>query len=925
MKLRILSLLLTLFSFYFAQAQSSRLSGKVINDKNEPLAGVSVKLDSGSGTATDVDGVFDFNVAPVKKYTLSFSAVGYAAKTVQAEVVAGQVNEVLVVLETNSKDMGNIMITARSNTRRESINSLIAYQKNTNTVAQVVSAEAIRRSPDKSTGEVLKRVPGTSIQDGKYLIVRGLSDRYNQAMLNGILLTSTEADRKTFSFDLFPAAVIDNIIINKAFVPELPGEWAGGLVQVNTKDIPSKDFFNVQVGTGVNSQTIGNDFYRYKGGKYDWLGFDDKTRRIPDAVPVRSGFEQSESKTEYGKMFSNIWSAQSGSAPLNAAFQVNGGFNTNLFGKKVGGILSVNYNRSNRRLPFTNIFQSVQNGVASVNLDYHNEKYSQDVLWGALGNLTVQLNSKNKISVKNLFNVNATDFVTLRRGLDLTSATDSVKGIELGFRSTIYNNTQLIGEHNLSSIRTRLKWYGGFTILDQYTPDQRRLLYTKDANSTEPYRALIGDVLSQRSGNRFFSNLNDYIYNGGADAAKSFQWLGYNQTLKAGYMLQIRDRLFDARPFSVYLPKSNSGNDALKELDPSVIFNPENFDESDEYKFHFNQMSNRKFRYMANNILNAGYIQLDNQFSDVVRLVWGVRAEHFDQLVGSVYKSDDRHFASKQLDFLPGANLTFKIDGKTNIRLSGSQTVIRPELRELVEYEYYDFDLNASVKGLPSLQRTKVTNADIRYELYPRGGEMFTVGAFYKHFKSPIEVLFNQAAGGGSSFNYLNAPEADAFGVEVEGRKKLDFVSALKNFTAFGNLSYIHNRVKFGYKELDRPMQGQSPYIINVGLQYDVEKTGINTTLLFNQIGRRIVYVGGSDAPAIWERPRPLLDFQIAKKMLNNRAELKLNISDILNKENFLYYDVNENEKFEKAQDAIFISRKTGTGFGLSFTYNFIK
>ena len=390
-------------------------------------------------------------------------------------------------------------------------------------------------------------------------------------------------------------------------------------------------------------------------------------------------------------------------------------------------------------------------------------------------------------------------------------------------------------------------------------------------------------------------------------------------------MLQVRDRLFDARPFSVYLPKSNSGNDALKELDPAVIFNPENFDESNEYKFHFNQMSNRKFRYMANNILNAGYIQLDNQFSNVIRLVWGVRAEHFDQLVGSVYKSDDRHFTSKQLDFLPGANLTFKMDAKTNIRLSGSQTVIRPELRELVEYEYYDFDLNASVKGLPSLQRTKVTNADIRYEFYPRGGEMLTAGAFYKHFKSPIEVFFNQASGGGSSFNYLNAPKADAFGVEFEGRKKLDFASALKNFTLFGNLSYIHNRVKFGNKELDRPMQGQSPYIINIGLQYDVEKAGINTTLLFNQIGRRIVYVGGSDAPAIWERPRPLLDFQIAKKLLNDRAELKLNVSDILNKENFLYYDVNENEKFEKTQDAIFISRKTGTGLGLSFTYNFIK
>ena len=385
-------------------------------------------------------------------------------------------------------------------------------------------------------------------------------------------------------------------------------------------------------------------------------------------------------------------------------------------------------------------------------------------------------------------------------------------------------------------------------------------------------------------------------------------------------MFQVRDRLFDARPFSVYLPKSDESNNYLKEMDESTIFNPENFDAKDPHKFQFDQLSNVKFRYMANNILNAGYLQLDNQFSDKVRLVWGARLEHFDQLVGSVYTSDPRHFHTDQLDVLPGANLTYKLNEKKNIRLSASQTVIRPELRELVEYEYYDFDLNASVKGLPTLSRTKVSNADIRYELYPRAGEMFTVGAFYKYFKSPIEARFNQQAGGASSYNFLNAPSANAFGLEVEGRKKMDFAPALKNFTVFGNLSYIYNRVKFA--DQDRPMQGQSPYIINLGLQYDVEPKGVSTTLLFNQIGRRIVYVGGTDAPAIWERPRPLLDFQIAKKLLNKRAELKLNVSDILNQVNYLYYDIDENEKFKKETDAVFINRKQGTTFGLSFSYN---
>ena len=238
MHIRTVLTILCLFVFGLLQAQTARLSGKVVNEKNEPLTGVSVLIANGAGTRTDVDGNFSLSLSSGKKYLLSFSFVGYAAKTVEADITAGQLNELNIVMQPESKDLGGVVISTRSSARKETVNALIAYQKNTNTVASVISAEAIRRSPDRNTGEVLKRVPGASIQEGKYLVVRGLSDRYNQAMLNGILLSSTEPDRKTFSFDLFPASMIDNIIMNKAFVPELPGEWAGGLVQVQTKEIP---------------------------------------------------------------------------------------------------------------------------------------------------------------------------------------------------------------------------------------------------------------------------------------------------------------------------------------------------------------------------------------------------------------------------------------------------------------------------------------------------------------------------------------------------------------------------------------------------------------------------------------------------------------------------------------------------------------
>ena len=239
-----IALLFSLASF----AQKGRISGKVTNQKNEALVGVSIEISGAfSGMVrSDVEGRFSFPAETGKKYTLSFSYVGYQKKIIDDIAFSAATEQNLdVVLEQQVKSLANVTVTTSANrgtAKGETVNALIAFQKNTNTVASVISGEAIRRSPDKNTGEVLKRTPGASLQEGKFLIVRGLAERYNLAMLNGVQLSSTEPDRKAFSFDLIPANMIDNIVINKAFVPELPGEWAGGLIQVNTRDIPTKNF-----------------------------------------------------------------------------------------------------------------------------------------------------------------------------------------------------------------------------------------------------------------------------------------------------------------------------------------------------------------------------------------------------------------------------------------------------------------------------------------------------------------------------------------------------------------------------------------------------------------------------------------------------------------------------------------------------------
>ncbi len=275
-------------------SQTGTISGKVTNSRNEQLVGVTVKIEGLPGAiTTDIDGRYTIKLEASKKYKIEFTAVGYQPKSIEeVSVVAGEETTLDVLMEDSKKNQLSEVVIKGSSPRRETVNALINFQKNTPVVAQVISAEAIRRSPDKNTGEVLKRVPGTSIQEGKYLVVRGLADRYNLAMLNGVMLSSTEPDRKTFSFDIFPAAMIDNIIMNKTFIPELPGEWAGGLVQVNTRDIPSANFFNFQIGSGFNTQTIGKDFLKYKGGKTDWLGIDDGCRALPSSMPTKSEFAE---------------------------------------------------------------------------------------------------------------------------------------------------------------------------------------------------------------------------------------------------------------------------------------------------------------------------------------------------------------------------------------------------------------------------------------------------------------------------------------------------------------------------------------------------------------------------------------------------------------------------------------------------------
>ncbi|MBC8034563.1 MAG: carboxypeptidase-like regulatory domain-containing protein [Chitinophagaceae bacterium] len=930
------ALLVVLLFSIVSLAQTGKISGKILNEKNEPLQGVSIKIEGAArGTSSDVEGRYTLTLPTGIQHTIKFSAVGYEEKVVDEVVVAAGENvDLPVILKVASKDLGEVTVTAtRSTLKKETVNSLIQFQKNTNTVASVISAESIRRSPDRNTGEVLKRTPGASLVEGKFLVVRGLADRYNLAMLNGVSLSSTEPDRKTFSFDLIPANMIDNIIINKAFVPEFPAEWAGGLIQVNTKDVPSQNFFNIQIGTGFNTQSISNDFYSYKGGKYDFLGLDDGFRNLPSSYKNKSDFNSDgktfSQKSEVARGLKNVWTGNKVSLPINQQFQASTGFNTKIFGNKgLGGIFALTYNRQMRYTKNeTNDNNINADGTYSKNIDYDDDRYSEDVLWGALGNLSLQLNSDNKINVKTLFNVNANKYITNRTGTEDFGNVldDSVRANELTFHENIFFNGQISGDHNLYNNKYKFHWYGTFNALSGNQPDQRRLMYTKnndEANSR--YLALISDNLSQRTGSRLYQNLSDYVYTAGGDLSRSFDLFGLKQTIKGGYLFQVKDRLFDARFFSTAV----EGNPVeLKSLPPDQIFRAENFGNGSDGLFKFDMIKGGDYRYVANTILNAGFIQFDNQFTEKLRAVWGLRVENYDQLVGSVRRSSEKFSYTEVRDFLPGVNITYKLNSKTNIRASGSQTVVRPEFRELAPFTFYDFDLNGTVTGSKALVRTKVTNGDLRYEIYPRAGEVITFGVFYKHFNDPIIQRLNKVSG--NTFLYDNATKGYTYGPEFELRKRLDFISErLTNLTFHTNLSYIKSNIKQidfqGRTLFDDAFQGQSNYLINAGILYDLPKSGLSTTLLFNQIGRRIAFYGdpANGQPAIWEGSRPILDFQIAKKVMKGKGEVKMNVSDIFNQRLYFYQNVDDKVDFDKSVDAVRFSRKYGTNFSFTFGYS---
>lgn len=932
---RLLLLLITCWCVQIVSAQTGKITGKILNAKNEPLVGVTLKLDGKKVTATsDIEGIYKITVEANKAHTLSFAFVGHQDKTITDLKVAASKTEVLdIVMEDASNELDKVVIRSAAGARRETAASLLAFQKSNISVSDGISAESIKKSPDNNVGEVLKRVSGASVQDDKFVVIRGLTDRYNVATINGALMPSTEPDRRAFSFDVIPSGMIDNVIINKTATPDMPGEFAGGIIQVTTKDIPTVNSMGIGVGAGYNTISTGKDFRFGKIKSADYLGFDNGLREMPAGIPKtveNYRLLSADQKIAASKLFNNNYGVRYNGSALPA---FNGQFNiARKYDVKNGGTIGVigaiNYRNSQKieyadRLQYGNIVDD-----KDVQVRLRDSSYMFETNIGGLLNIGYKKGS-SKIVFKNVYNRVFENKFTVREGSDEGTSQYIKDQIGRLVQKSMLSS-QVEGEHALGL--DKLKWNVSFANTKRNMPDYRAQPYVKNIDEIDNKAAVMS--LNPRDAYKFFSDLNEYTYGAKVDYTKTIKFLAPKSQLKAGILGQLKDRKFDNRQFRPETAGGSNFDASLLNYTPETIFNKDNFRSNG---FYFEEITNTNDRYTANSHLYAGYAMLDNKFSDAFRLIWGLRVENFGYTMKTADISGLRVNLDKNyIDFLPSLNAIYSLNTKNNIRLSASRTVARPELRELAAFQFYDLENKWIVAGNTGLKRAQISNFDLRYEFYPTSGEIISGTVFYKHFKDPIELMQNSASTLSLGYyRYENPNSATAFGAEIDLRKSLSFInntsSVFKSLYVTANASIIKSKVNTSGRDLsiydaNRPLQGQSPYLVNIGLNYTNPDNVVSATVLFNRIGARIDAVGSESIPETYENGRSMLDAQIAVKVLNKKGELKLNASNILNQKQVFYQntvnDIKE-RSYNKEKDRVVRSFLQGTGLTASFVYNF--
>ena len=921
-----------------ALSQAVSIQGKITDARtNETLPGANVVIEgTTTGATSDFDGKFSILQLAPGKYNLLVSFVGYQQQVIREVEVKG---EKIATLEIKLSPAVNELLTAEITASRvtHTETAVLMEMKESEQIVNGVSSMQIARSQDRSASDVAKRIPGVTIVENRFVMVRGLSERYNSVLLNGIGAPSAEADRKAFSFDLVPSGLLDRVLIYKTGAPELPGEFAGGVIKIYTKNIPDENAVSAGYSTSYRNGTTFKDFYTGEKGKYDFMGFDDGTRSLPGSFPENlNQVNDVKQVVALSKSLPNNWNTtvkpalpdQRLNILITRKFKVND--------IRIGNITNLSYSNTRESTSSKNYsynsFNLEEQKSDSI-YKYEDHISTAQAKTGLIHNWSFVLSDHNRIEFRNLLNQSGTNQTTLRSGYNIEED-GNVKSYSFYYQQRTIYSGQLSGNHEMRNNRTKLDWIGGYSLSRTKEPDFRRIrTKTAGMQSSGQYYVVIAPSASELDAGRFYSDLAEDMHTVALNFEHAFKRKSGDEEnlpkVRAGAYYENKERSFEARWLSYKRSMSSQFNNSLLELPVHEIFSEENINSSTGFKLE--EGTNPSDAYTASNRMMAFYAGGFFPLTMKIKLSGGVRLENNHQQLGSKkYSGEVVEVDLNLLSILPSVNVSYDFSDRSLIRAAYSRTVNRPEFRELAPFSYYDFTYNYVIYGNADLKTASIDNYDLRWEFYPTTGELISAGVFYKNFSLPIERFFvpGTGSGGTRNFTFGNADKSVSSGLEVEVKKSLERMSAnsiLKKLSIYMNASVIHSRVQLGEQAKgqlpSRPMMGQSPYIVNAGLYYHNRETGLQVNVLYNIIGRRLYAVGTVGTPDIYEMPRNLLDLTIVKSF-GKHLEARIGIQDILSQELLLKQDADESGTIN-LKDEVITSRNPGTYFTAGLNVKF--
>jgi TonB-dependent receptor len=951
MKLHGYLTLLICMIFGFGNAQNAEINGTITDETGATFPTVLIFLDGSTiPVRSDMDGNYKLKNVGSGKHTILFRFPEYKPVEMKDIVVkAGDKLEINVKLEPSAQEIGEF--TVKGTMDKGGTASLEKDKQNAATVSDGTSSEEMKKRPDNKASDALKRISGASIQDNKFVVIRGLNDRYNAAFINGAPLPSSESDKKAFSFDIFPSMMLDNIVILKTATPDLPGEFAGGVININTKNPKDTNFQSISIGSSYNTLTTFKNFKTYEGGKLDWLGLDNGARGLSSQIPSTKDFA-SLNASEKGRLAQEItpsWAIDSKMAMPNLNLQYGLGRNIKMKERSLGVVFAYTYqnnfstNRNIRRE-----FEEQSTGIV-LRSELVDSVYTQSILNSGLLNFSYEINEKNKLKFKNLMSINSDDKVNIRKGIrEMDNDPHQFeKSSNRWFTQNVLYTSQLEGNHEFTEKKLKFNWNLGYSDVNRTVPNMRRVVYQKTAlvedDTNAQYIAIVQNngTIPTAAGNMFWSSTKEQIYSAKYDLVIPFDRKNVKTEFKIGGMQQFRTRDFSARNlgFSRFKATGISFDNSLLLLPEDEIFSAEHLGvmANGMGGFKLEEATKVSDSYQASSMLHAGFLMFDTKIKEKFRFVGGARIESYNQKFSYTEAGSniDKTIDTTVVDILPSLNFIYSINKKMNIRLSYYKTLSRPEFRELAPFAFYNFAMDNILSGNTNLKRALIDNMDLRYEIFPGAGQIFSISGFYKYFKNPIELVNRTGVSGASELYYTNVSKVENYGIELEYRIKLDAFAKgaskqntfLSNTTLYTNLALIKSEVDvsqiIGSSSTSRPLQGQSPYIVNAGIQYTEPKSNFTFSASYNVVGRRIYIVGNVQEPDVWENQRNVIDLQISKSFLDKKLEVKLNVRDLLAQDLIFYQDINLNKKYDKNVDNRWQETTFGQTISLSLNYTF--